>query len=104
MFERFTSWLYSVSWTGLGIAPQTWAIIMIAVASVVGFLMALTRKDAAYLFLVVLVLTIVSTRVVNQLRLSKGVELEGLPFGQHPSRGLRGVSPARYRLPESGSL
>lgn len=37
----------------MGIAPQTWAIIMIAVASVVGFLMALTRKDAAYLFVLV---------------------------------------------------
>ncbi len=50
---NITSWLYSVEWTGLGIAPQTWAIIMIAVASVVGFLMALTRKDAAYLFVLV---------------------------------------------------
>jgi hypothetical protein len=50
---NITSWLYSVAWTGLGIAPQTWAIIMIAVASVVGLLMALTRKDAAYLFVLV---------------------------------------------------
>ena len=50
---NITSWLYSVAWTGLGIAPQKWAIIMIVVASVVGLLMALTRKDAAYLFVLV---------------------------------------------------
>ena len=50
---NITSWLYSVEWTGLGIAPQTWAIIMIAVAAVVGLLMAITRKDAAYLFVLV---------------------------------------------------
>ena len=50
---NITSWLYSVAWNGMGIAPQTWAIIMIAVASVVGLLMALTRKDAAYLFVLV---------------------------------------------------
>jgi hypothetical protein len=32
---------------------MTWAIIMIIVASVVGLLMALTRRDAAYLFVLV---------------------------------------------------
>lgn len=48
-----TDWLYLVEWNGLGIAPQTWAIIMLAVASIVGLLMALTRKDAAYLLVFV---------------------------------------------------
>jgi len=48
-----TDWLFSVSWNGFGIQAQTWAVIMIAVASVVGLLMALTRKDAAYLFVLV---------------------------------------------------
>jgi hypothetical protein len=48
-----TDWLYLVEWNGFGIAPQTWAIIMIAVASVVGLLMATTRRDAAYLFVLV---------------------------------------------------
>ena len=36
-----------------GIAAQTWAVIMIAVASVVGLLMALTRKNVAYLLVLV---------------------------------------------------
>lgn len=48
-----TDWLYLVEWSGFGIAPQTWAIIMLAVASLVGLLMALTRKDAAYLLVFV---------------------------------------------------
>jgi len=48
-----TDWLYLVEWNGFGIAAQTWAIIMIAVASLVGLLMALTRNDAAYLFVLV---------------------------------------------------
>lgn len=47
---NITSWLYSVDWNGFGIAPQTWAVVMIVVASIVGLLMTLTRKDAAYVF------------------------------------------------------
>jgi hypothetical protein len=48
-----TDWLYLVNWSGFGIAATTWAVIMIAVASVVGLLMALTRRDAGYLFVLV---------------------------------------------------
>jgi hypothetical protein len=48
-----TDWLYLVGWNGFGIPATTWAVIMIAVASVVGLLMALTRKDAAYLLVLV---------------------------------------------------
>jgi hypothetical protein len=40
-------------WTGFGIAAPTWAVIMIAVASLVGIAMAFTRRDAAYLFVLV---------------------------------------------------
>lgn len=47
---NITDWLYLVEWSGLGIAPQIWAVIMIAVASILGLLMALYRKDAAYVF------------------------------------------------------
>jgi len=46
-------WFYLVGWNGFGIAAQTWAIIMIAVASLLGLAMALTRRDAAYLFVLV---------------------------------------------------
>ena len=48
-----TSWLYSINWSGFGIAAPAWAVIMIAVASVLGLLMALTRRDAGYLLVLV---------------------------------------------------
>ena len=48
-----TDWLFLVGWNGFGVAPQTWAVIMIVVASIVGLLMTLTRKDAAYVFVLV---------------------------------------------------
>jgi hypothetical protein len=32
---------------------MTWAVIMIVIASILGLLMALTRRDAAYLFVLV---------------------------------------------------
>jgi benzodiazapine receptor len=50
---NITSWLYSINWDGFGIAPQVWAVIMLAVASLVGLGMALTRRDAGYLFVFV---------------------------------------------------
>lgn len=48
-----TDWLYLVEWNGFGISAPVWAVIMIAVASVLGVLMAVTRRDAAYLFVLV---------------------------------------------------
>ena len=48
-----TDWLYLVEWNGFGISAQVWAMVMITVASVVGLLMTITRKDAAYVFVLV---------------------------------------------------
>jgi hypothetical protein len=48
-----TDWLYLINWSGFGIPAPIWAVIMIVVASVLGLLMALTRRDAAYLFVLV---------------------------------------------------
>lgn len=48
-----TSWLYAIEWTGWGIPAPLWAAVMIAVALVVGLAMALTRRDAVYLFVLV---------------------------------------------------
>ena len=50
---NITDWLYLVEWSGFGISAPVWAIIMIVVAAVVGLLMTLTRKDAAYVFVLV---------------------------------------------------
>ena len=47
---NITSWLYSIEWNGLGISAPLWAVIMIVVASVLGVLMTVTRRDAAYVF------------------------------------------------------
>jgi hypothetical protein len=50
---NFTSWLDSISWSGFGIAPQVWAVIMLAVASLVGAAMAFTRREVAFLLVLV---------------------------------------------------
>ena len=47
---NITSWLYSINWNGFGITPQVWAVIMLVVASLIGVMMALSRKDSGYLF------------------------------------------------------
>lgn len=48
-----TDYLYLINWDGFGITPQVWAVIMLAVASVVGLLMTLTRRDSVYTFVFV---------------------------------------------------
>lgn len=48
-----SDWLYFVNWNGFGIAPQAWAVIMIAIASVLGVLMTVTRRDSGYVFVLV---------------------------------------------------
>ncbi|HEX2997411.1 MAG TPA: tryptophan-rich sensory protein [Anaerolineales bacterium] len=50
---NITSWLYYVNWDGFGIPAQTWAVIMLAVASLLGLTMALTRRDVGYLAVLV---------------------------------------------------
>jgi len=50
---NISDWLYLVQWSGFGISAQTWAVIMLAVASLLGLAMALTRRDAGYLSVLV---------------------------------------------------
>ncbi len=50
---NLTDWLFSISWSGWGITAQAWAAILLAVASILGLLMALTRRDAGYLWVLV---------------------------------------------------
>jgi len=50
---NITDWLYLVEWNGFGVSSPVWAVIMLAVASVLGLGMALTRRDAGYLFVLV---------------------------------------------------
>jgi benzodiazapine receptor len=48
-----SDYLYYVGWNGFGIAAQAWGVIMLAVASLLGLAMAVTRRDAGYLFVLV---------------------------------------------------
>jgi hypothetical protein len=45
---NFSQWLYYFGWNGWGIAPTTWAVIMLVVASILGFLMSWLKNDTAY--------------------------------------------------------
>ena len=47
---NITDYLYSINWDGFGIAPQTWAVIMIVVASLLGLIMTFARRDSGYAF------------------------------------------------------
>ena len=48
-----SSVLYSIKWDGWGIGPQTWTVIMLAVAVALAGIMTLTRRDIAYLLVLV---------------------------------------------------
>ena len=48
-----TDYLYFINWTGFGIAPQIWAVIMLGVASLLGLLMTFSRRDSGYAFVLV---------------------------------------------------
>lgn len=50
---NISDWLYSVRWSGFGIAAPAWAVIMLIVATLLGGLMAWRRRDAGYQFVLV---------------------------------------------------
>ena len=50
---NITDWLYYVGWDGFGVPAQTWAVIMLGVASLLGLAMALTRRDVGYVAVLV---------------------------------------------------
>ena len=50
---NISDWLYFIGWDGAGIAPQTWAVMVLGVASLLGLGIALTRSDAGYLSVLV---------------------------------------------------
>jgi len=48
-----TQLLYFVSWDGFGIAPATWAVVMLIVAGLVGTLMSFKRRDFPYVLVLI---------------------------------------------------
>ena len=45
--------LVSVGWDGFGLSPETWAILVLAVALIIALAMILTRRDIAYTLVIV---------------------------------------------------
>jgi hypothetical protein len=50
---NISDYLYAVDWKGFGMSPQAWAVIMLGVAGLLGLGMALSRRDAGFLFVFV---------------------------------------------------
>ncbi len=48
-----TSLLYVVEWSGWGIAPEIWAVIMLVVGGIVATAMSLRHADVAYLLVII---------------------------------------------------
>jgi len=53
--------LVSVNWDGFGISPETWAILVLAVALIIALAMIFTRKDIAYTLVIVWALAGIAT-------------------------------------------
>lgn len=45
--------LYNVGWDGFGIAPQTWAVIMLVVGGALASFITLTRREVAYTLVII---------------------------------------------------
>jgi hypothetical protein len=48
-----TDVLYHFGWNGAPLSPQVWAVIMLVVATVLAVAMSLTRRDVAYVLVIV---------------------------------------------------
>jgi len=48
-----TDVLYDLNWNGFGIAPQTWAMIMLLIGAILTSIVIMTRRDAAYTAVIV---------------------------------------------------
>jgi benzodiazapine receptor len=45
--------LVAIGWDGFGLSPETWAILVVAVALIITMLMLFTRKDLAYSLVII---------------------------------------------------
>jgi len=50
---NFTFVLAKNNWDGWGLEPQVWAVILLTVATLIGALVGFTRRDIAYLLVLV---------------------------------------------------
>ena len=54
--------LVSIGWDGFGISPETWAILVVAVALIITMLVLITRRDAAYSLVIIWALVGISVK------------------------------------------
>jgi hypothetical protein len=48
-----TSLLYYLNWSGWGISPEIWTVIMLVVGVVISAAMRITRNEVAYLLVII---------------------------------------------------
>ena len=76
---NITNVLWYAGWSGFGLAPEVWAVIMLAVAVVLAFLMALRRGDVAYLLVLAWAFAGIAVKQAAQGLIKKGVAVtEGI--------------------------
>ncbi len=66
-----TSWLDFIGWSGWGIATEMWAVIMLAVAAVISFVMTWLRADVAYLLVIIWASIGIAVRQARSLMVSE---------------------------------
>jgi hypothetical protein len=49
---NISAWLVSIGWTGTFFSPETWTVIMISIASLLGVLMLFFRRNFTYAFVI----------------------------------------------------
>ncbi len=62
---NITSFLYWINWSGWGISPEIWTVIMLTAAVVIATLISLTRGDIAYLLVLVWALSGIAIKHVD---------------------------------------
>jgi benzodiazapine receptor len=57
--------LYNAGWDGFGIAPQTWAVVMLVIAGGLASFITLTRRETAYTLVILWALAGIVVRQIN---------------------------------------
>jgi benzodiazapine receptor len=61
-----TTVLYDVGWGGLGVSPQAWAVIMLIAGAIISSGVALTRRDIAYVLVIMWAFTGIAVKHANE--------------------------------------
>jgi hypothetical protein len=67
---NITSFLYYIQWSGWGISPEVWTVIMLLAAAIIAALMALTRGDIAFLLVIIWAVTGIAIKHATTISVS----------------------------------